>query len=163
MVITWQNFSRGELRVVDPDPFAMPEIDEKMLSDERDLIRLRDGARRLLDIGHHWAMQAISETIYIGNRREGLNGRTLDFVSDDAALDEWLHSSVMDTWHLVGTCPDGLGESRRSVVDPECRVIGVEKLRVIDGSIMPEVTRANTNLTCIMIGEHMAARMQRSV
>ena len=53
-------------------------------------------------------------------------------------------------------------EDARSVVDPECKVIGVENLRVIDGSIMPEVTRANTNLTCIMIGEHMAARMRRS-
>ena len=161
-VITWQNFSRGELRVIDPDPFAMPEIDENMLSDERDLIRLRDGARRLLDVGRHWAMQSITETIYIGNRREGLNGRTLDFVSDDEALDEWLYSSVMDTWHLVGTCRMGSVEDRRSVVDPDCRVIGVENLRVIDGSIMPEVTRSNTNLPCIIIGEHMAARMRRA-
>jgi choline dehydrogenase len=50
-VITWQNFSKGTLKVVDPDPHAMPEIDENLLSDERDLVRLRDGARRLFTIG----------------------------------------------------------------------------------------------------------------
>jgi 5-(hydroxymethyl)furfural/furfural oxidase len=55
----------------------------------------------------------------------------------------------------------GAAEDPRSVVDPECRVIGVEGLRVIDGSIMPDVPRANTNLTCMMIAEHMAKRMAR--
>jgi choline dehydrogenase-like flavoprotein len=49
----------------------------------------------------------------------------------------------------------------RSVVDPECRVIGIEGLRVVDASIMPEVPRANTNLTTIMLAEHMAARLRR--
>jgi choline dehydrogenase-like flavoprotein len=47
------------------------------------------------------------------------------------------------------------------VVDPECRVIGTEGLRVVDASIMPEVPRANTNLTTIMIAEHLAARLRR--
>jgi hypothetical protein len=47
------------------------------------------------------------------------------------------------------------------VVDPECRVLGTEGLRVVDASIMPEVPRANTNLTTIMIAEHIAARLRR--
>ena len=49
----------------------------------------------------------------------------------------------------------------RSVVDPDCRVLGLEGLRVIDASIMPEVPRANTHLTCVMIGEVMAERLRR--
>ena len=49
----------------------------------------------------------------------------------------------------------------RAVVDPECRVIGLEGLRVIDGAIMPEVPRGNTHLTCVMIGEVMAERLKR--
>ncbi|RIK37948.1 MAG: GMC oxidoreductase, partial [Chloroflexi bacterium] len=44
-VLLWQTFSRGELRVVDPDPHAMPQIEQNLLSDERDLLRLRVGAR----------------------------------------------------------------------------------------------------------------------
>ena len=47
----------------------------------------------------------------------------------------------------------------RSVVDSDCRVIGVEGLRVVDASIMPEVPRANTHMTTVMIAEHIAARM----
>jgi choline dehydrogenase-like flavoprotein len=48
------------------------------------------------------------------------------------------------------------------VIDPDCRVLGVDNLRVIDGSIMPDVPRANTNLTCMAIAEHMATRLSRT-
>lgn len=157
--LTWQNFSRGVLKVVDADPFAMPVIDENMLSDERDLIRMRDAARRLFEIGRHPATQAIAERITLSNGVTVMEERTMDDVADDRALDEWLMRSVRDTWHLVGTCRMGAVDDPRSVVDPLCRVIGVEGLRVIDGSIMPDVPRANTNLTCMMIGEVMAGRM----
>ena len=54
----------------------------------------------------------------------------------------------------------GAASDERSVVDPRCRVIGVESLRVIDASIIPEMIRANTHLTCVMIGEHMAAQIR---
>ncbi len=154
-VITWQNFSRGELRLSSADPFALPEIDENMLSDERDLMRLRDGARRLFEIGKHPAVRSICESITL-TRSDGL---TPDQVVSDRALDDWLLATVKDTWHLVGTCRMGAAGDPRSVVDPDCRVLGVENLRVVDGSVMPEVTRANTNLTCIMIAERMADRM----
>ena len=56
----------------------------------------------------------------------------------------------------------GAPDDPRIVVDPDCRVLGVENLRVIDGSIMPDVPRANTHLTCMMIGEQMAARLRRT-
>ncbi len=154
-VITWQNFSRGELRLSGTDPFALPDIDENMLSDERDLIRLRDGAHRLFEIGRHPALRSISESITLTRS----NGLTPDDVKSDRDLDAWLFSTVKDTWHLVGTCRMGAPDDPRSVVDPNCRVLGVENLRVIDGSVMPEVTRANTNLTCIMIAERMGDRM----
>jgi choline dehydrogenase len=54
-------------------------------------------------------------------------------------------------------------EDATAVVDPSCRVRGVERLRVIDASIMPSVTRANTNLTTIMIAEKMADELKRQV
>lgn len=56
--------------------------------------------------------------------------------------------------------PDGDPHDPRTVVDPECRVLGIDGLRVIDASIMPVMPRANTNLPCMAIGEHMAARLR---
>jgi len=53
----------------------------------------------------------------------------------------------------------GAPDDPRSVVDPECRVIGITGLRVIDASIMPDVPRANTHLTVVMMAERMAARI----
>ncbi|MGH9176323.1 MAG: GMC family oxidoreductase, partial [Vicinamibacterales bacterium] len=144
-VLTWQNFSRGTLRIVDPDPFAMPVIDENLLSDERDLIRLRDGARRLFAIVEHRAVQAISEGVLLSTGVTKMAPLTMADVRDDRALDEWMLSTVRDTWHLVGTCRMGAPDDPRTVVGPDCRVLGIDGLRVIDGSIMPNVPRANTN------------------
>jgi choline dehydrogenase len=148
------------LRVIDPDPFAMPQVDERLLSDERDLVRMRDGARRLFQFARHPAVRAISESISLapGFSTGALPG--IDEVSDDRTLDAWLFAAVRDLYHLVGTCRMGAPDDPRTVVDPNCRVLGVEGLRVIDGSIMPDVPRANTNLTCISIAEHMAARLR---
>jgi choline dehydrogenase len=55
----------------------------------------------------------------------------------------------------------GAQDDPRTVVDPACRVLGVDGLRVIDGSIVPEVPRANTHLTCLMVAEKMAGRLRR--
>jgi choline dehydrogenase-like flavoprotein len=54
----------------------------------------------------------------------------------------------------------GSASNRRSVVDPDCRVIGLERLRVIDCSVMPEIVRANTHLSTVMSGEMMADRIR---
>jgi choline dehydrogenase len=163
-IAAYQTFSEGVLRVVDPDQFAMPEIDERLLSDERDLIRLHDGARRLFAIGRHPAVQAISETIRLAagwTSDAGVTDHTMEDVADDKALDQWLLATVRDDWHIVGTCRMGAPDDPRTVVDPNCRVLGVDNLRVIDGSIMPDVTRANTNLPIMTIAEHMAERLRR--
>jgi 5-(hydroxymethyl)furfural/furfural oxidase len=161
-VLIWQSFSRGELRVVDLDPLAMPVIDEHLLSDERDLIRLREGARHLFEIARSRAVQSITERIILAKGVMDHDDMTIEDVNrDERSLDRWLLQTVRDTWHLVGTCRMGASDDPRTVVDSDCRVLGVENLRVIDGSIMPEVPRANTNLTCMTIGEHMAMRLKR--
>lgn len=64
--------------------------------------------------------------------------------------------------HAVGTCRMGPPDDAESVVDSDGRVISLAGLRVVDASIMPEVPRANTHLTAVMIAEHIAARMQRA-
>ena len=157
----WQTFSRGELHLADTDPFSMPVINQHLLSDERDLRRLRAGVRQLFDIVRSRTVDAIAHDYALV---QGLNVATslrIDDVQSDGALDAWMLESVRDTWHLVGTCRMGDPGDSRTVVDPDCRVLGFDNLRVIDGSIMPEVPRANTNLPCMAIAEHMAERLRR--
>jgi choline dehydrogenase len=55
----------------------------------------------------------------------------------------------------------GAANDPLSVVDPDCRVLGFDGLRVIDASIMPSVVRANTNLTTIMIAEKLADALRQ--
>jgi choline dehydrogenase len=155
IVATYQTFSRGWVRVTSPDPTADPEVEIRMLSDERDLIRLRDGYQRLHQIVEHPAVRAISDGV-----ASLVGGAAPPDLSSDAALDAWLLANCHDTQHPVGTCRMGRADDPRAVVDPQCRVIGVEGLRVIDASIMPEIVRANTHLTTVMIAEQMAARLR---
>jgi choline dehydrogenase-like flavoprotein len=70
---------------------------------------------------------------------------------DRNGLWEFARRAGGTVFHCVGTCR--MGSDMRSVVDPELRVRGVDGLRVIDASIMPRITSANTNATSLMIGE----------
>lgn len=156
-VSAFQTFSNGWLGITTPDPDIDPEIELRMLSDERDLARMRDGTRRLFEVARHPAIARVSERVALG-RSAGL---TMDDVTDPASLDTWLHASVFDTYHPAGTCRMGAPDDPRSTVDPACRVIGIDGLRVADASIMPEIVRANLHLTCVMIGEHVAEIVMR--
>ena len=84
----------------------------------------------------------------------------MDDLLSDAELDDWLFAECGNAQHASGTCRMGASDDPRSVVDPECRVLGCTGLRVIDASIMPEVPRANTHLTTVAIAERMAARLR---
>jgi choline dehydrogenase len=154
VVATYQTFSKGTVRLSSPDPLLDPDIDINMLDDERDLVRLREGYKRLHQLLSEPAVQKI------GGDLRGADGDPAPdrhFQGDE--LDEWLFRNCADTQHPVGTCRMGAANDPRSVVDPECRVIGVEGLRVIDASIMPENVRANTHLSTVAIAEHMATKL----
>ena len=77
-------------------------------------------------------------------------------IKNDEELKGWVRKRVWGGWHAAGTCRIGADDDPRAVVDPSCRVHGVEGLRVADASIMPTVVSANTNVTAIMIGEKAA-------
>ena len=78
-----------------------------------------------------------------------------DLESDDT-LDEWLLREVTTGQHLTGTCKMGPSSDPMAVVDQHGKVHGLEGLRIADASIMPNVVRANTNVTTMMIGERVA-------
>lgn len=73
---------------------------------------------------------------------------------DAAALNEFITRWTQTLYHPVGTC--AMGTHDAAVVDPELKVRGVQGLRVADASVMPKVTRGNTNAPTIMIGEKAA-------
>jgi choline dehydrogenase len=75
-------------------------------------------------------------------------------AADDRALLDFARGQGGTVFHCVGTCRMGTDDA--SVVDPALRVHGVEALRVIDASVMPTVTSANTNAASLMIGERGA-------
>ena len=157
-VSVYDSFSEGTVKLAGRDPRLDPLIDENMLSDERDLVRLRDGARRLLQIGRHPALRNICEDATLLE-----SGWALDHDPDDASLDAWLMANVSDAQHASSTCRMGPAELPTSVVDPDCRVLGFDGLYVIDASIFPTTVRANTHLTVITMAEAMADRLRRGI
>jgi choline dehydrogenase len=154
-----QCFSRGSLRISSDDPTVDPDIDERMLSDKRDLVRMRDMMHRVFEIARQPAVQDIAGSIAALSTDPAFR-KGIDDFETDADLDAWLMAETFDAQHIVGTCRMGPSDDVRSVVDADCRVYGTEGLRVIDASIMPAVPRANTHLTCVMIGELMADRVK---
>lgn len=100
-------------------------------------------------------MRGIADSVVLGRTEE-----PLALVEDAVALDAWLDRAVFDIYHPAGSCRMGAADDPRAVVDPAERVNGVDNLRVIDAAIMPETPRANLHLTCVMIGEHLAARIR---
>jgi 5-(hydroxymethyl)furfural/furfural oxidase len=81
-------------------------------------------------------------------------------VEDDAALADHIRGNVAGTFHPVGTCRMGAAADRNAVTDAAGRVHGVAGLRVIDASIMPTITRGNTNIPTIMVAEKLADQMR---
>jgi choline dehydrogenase-like flavoprotein len=138
-------FSSGVVRLRSDDPHDDPVVEFRMLSDDRDLRRLRDVTRHAIEIVRHPAVSAIVD--------QALAFTTpLDDLGSDAAIDAWLHQYVTDYVHATGTC--GMGR----VVDTDCRVIGYEQLFVCDASVMPDLPKANTHLTTVAIAEQFAQR-----
>lgn len=150
--------SRGTVRLASTDAMHQPAVEENMLADPFDLQRMRLAARHLGEVGRHPAVQRICKDVQLGNTGRPLRD-LLD--ADDAALDDWLLTDCSDSQHGAGSCRMGPHKADgRSVVDPNCRVRGLDGLYVIDASIMPLDCQANTNLTTIMIGEKMAERLR---
>ena len=77
-----------------------------------------------------------------------------DAVKTDAEIDAWIRGTAITAHHPCGTCGTcAMGIAPDTVTDPELRVRGVERLRVVDASVMPGVVSGNTNAATIMIAE----------
>ena len=142
-----QGMSSGELRLTSTDPRVQPHINYRYLEDEWDRQRLRDAVRLAVRLSEHPAFrEATGDRIF----------PTEQNLESDQALDAWILETMDTTQHSCGSCKMGPASDPMAVVDQYCRVKGVEGLRVVDLSVLPNVVRANTNATAIMIGERAA-------
>lgn len=156
-IALYDAFSRGEVRLSSADPQANPVVEENMLDDERDLMRMRDGIRRLASLTAQPAVAGIASAITFGESGIAFAAAA---ALPDAELDALMLQDASDIQHAAGTCRMGPAGDPAAVVDPNLRVHGLEALRVADAAIMPTDCRANLHFTCVMIGEMAAKRMR---
>lgn len=131
--------SRGKVSLRAPLPDAKPRVLCNFLTTAEDRASMVEGVRIALEIAARPALKAIE--------REPLSVPASDSEKD---IWEWVERAAQTVYHPTSTCAMG------AVVDPELRVYGVEGLRVVDASVMPTITRANTNAATIMIAEKAA-------
>ncbi|MBB6466923.1 choline dehydrogenase [Aminobacter lissarensis] len=138
--------SRGAITLRSSDPWAKPEIRFNYMSHPDDWEDFRHCIRLTREI---FAQQAFDpfrgQEISPGSK-----------VQSDEQLDAFIREHSESAYHPCGTCRIGRADDPTSVVDPECRVIGVDSLRVADSSIFPRVTNGNLNGPSIMTGEKAA-------
>ncbi len=137
----------GWVRLQSGDPAVQPAINYRYLHNENDMRRMRDAVRLACGILESDAYRGISE---------GRIAPDDDTLASDDDLDAWIRQTLGSSRHVSGTCRIGPDGDALAVTDQQCRVRGVDGLWVADSSIMPQVTRANTNATAIMIGERVA-------
>ena len=136
----------GELRLASIDPHVQPILNYRYLEEPWDRERLREGVRMCLEFAEHGEFSDIVE--------ECISPTPDDLVSNET-LDQWLLRNVSTTQHISGTCKMGPDSDPMAVLDQYCRVRGLEGLRVVDVSVLPDCIRANTNATTIMIAERV--------
>ncbi len=138
--------SRGRVRLSAPEADATPSILFNYMADPSDWTVFRHCIRLTREIFAQPAFQP-----YRG--REIAPG---DAVQSDDALDGFIRAHVESAYHPCGTCRMGATDDAQAVVDPECRVIGVDALRVADSSVFPRIPNGNLNAPSILVGEKAA-------
>ncbi|MER8632862.1 choline dehydrogenase [Mesorhizobium opportunistum] len=135
--------SRGSVTLRSPDPKSKPVIRFNYMSHPDDWVQFRHCIRLTREI--------FGQTAFDAYRGQEISPGS--HVQSDDDLDVFIRDHAESAYHPCGTCKMGRADDAMSVVDPECRVIGVEGLRVADSSIFPRVTNGNLNAPSIMTGE----------
>lgn len=136
--------SRGTVRLQSTDPFAPVRIHYNYLSAPPDIAKFRQGFRLAREIGNQPALDAYRDAELVPGAE----------VTSDADIDAHLRRTSTTVSHPVSTCRMGTGEN--CVVDPQLRVRGIERLRVVDASAFPDLVSAHTNAAVIMLAEKAA-------
>jgi choline dehydrogenase-like flavoprotein len=136
--------SRGEILLHSNDPAAPPRIVYNFFSVGDDLPRLRDGFKRARTVAYQQPM----------DRFRGSEISPGVEVKSDAEIDAFIRRTAITAHHPCGTCAMGIGPE--AVTDAQLKVRGIERLRVVDASIMPDLVSAHINACVLMIAEKAA-------
>jgi choline dehydrogenase len=138
--------SRGRVGLTSADPYADPAILANFMAAEEDRRAVREGIRIAREVAMQEALAPYrGEEIWPGAHVQG-----------DAEIDAWVRAKGETIYHPVGTAKMGLPADPMAVVDKDCKVIGLEGLRVVDASVIPALIGGNTNAPTIMIAEKIA-------
>jgi choline dehydrogenase len=136
--------SRGAITLRSADPFAAPAIDPNYFADPADILPLRNGVKQARD--------TLAQAAFDPYRGPEITPGAA--VRSDAEIDEWVRRTAESIYHPVGTCR--MGADAMAVVDDQLRVRGIDGLRVVDASVMPDIIGGNTNAPTMMIAEKAA-------
>jgi len=138
--------SRGLIELASADPRAPVRIRQNFLATDKDWATLRAGVRLIREIGGQSPLASFTT----GEISPGPNCRS------DAEMDAHIRATAITVHHPLGTCRMGRPSDPMAVVDPELKVLGVDGLRVVDASVMPDLVGGNINAPVIMIAEKAA-------
>jgi choline dehydrogenase len=142
-VVPMRTKSRGFVRIRNNNPLDNPRILFNYMGHPDDWTEFRACVKLTREIMQQKALKPFrAEEIQPGKK-----------VQTEAQIDEFIRDHSETAFHPTGTCKMGAKKDRMAVVDSECRVIGIENLRVADSSIMPQITNGNLNAPTLMIGE----------
>ncbi len=136
--------SRGELRLASADPREKIRIHQNFLSEEADVRTIRDGFKLVREVGIQEPLKKFG-AVEVGPGPE---------VTSDADIDAYIRRTAATAHHPAGTCR--MGTDDMAVVDPQLRLRGIDSLRVVDASVMPDLVGGNINAPVIMIAERAA-------
>ena len=138
--------SRGRIELASADARVPGRIRQNFLATEKDWATLRAGVRLVREIGEQPALAPFAS----GEIAPGANCRS------DSDIDAHIRATAITVHHPLGTCKMGRAGDPTAVVDPELRVLGVDALRIVDASVMPDLVGGNINAPVIMIAEKAA-------
>lgn len=141
--------SRGRVKITSADTAASPSILFNYLAADED----RDAWRRCIRL----TREIINQPAMDAYRGEEIQPGAQ--VASDEEIDRWVRENVESAYHPAGTCKMGRADDPLSVVDAECRVHGLDNLRVIDASVFPTLPNGNINAPVIMVAEKMADKL----
>ena len=138
--------SRGRIELASRDPRVPVRIRQNFLATEKDCATLRAGVRLIREIGEQTPLASFTT----GEISPGPDCRS------DAEIDAHIRATAITVHHPLGTCKMGRPSDPMAVVDPELKVLGIDGLRVVDASVMPDLVGGNINAPVIMIAEKAA-------
>jgi choline dehydrogenase-like flavoprotein len=142
--------SRGSVTLKSANPYDPPEIDPAFFSHPDDMKVMIKGWKKQ----HQMMESAAFDDV------RGANFYPVD-ETDDKAIEQDIRNRADTQYHPVGTCKMGIASDSNAVVDENLKVYGLERLRVVDASIMPTLVGANTNAPTIMIAEKICERIKK--